>query len=79
MIYNCKIHVNGDKEELSTLFAHEMTARDRSSIKMVPESKGMCFEIQAKDAVALRATMNSITKLLSLWENGFIKRSPRKG
>lgn len=41
---------------------------DRSEYRIKKTGKGTEFEIKAKDSVALRAVLNSITKLLSVHE-----------
>ncbi|MBR9676190.1 hypothetical protein GOV05_04220 [Candidatus Woesearchaeota archaeon] len=40
----------------------------RSTYTINKQSGGLIFDIRAKDSVSLRATLNSITKLLTVYE-----------
>ncbi len=42
--------------------------KDRSELKVIAKEKKVIFEISASDATAFRATINSLTKMLSVVE-----------
>lgn len=65
---NAKISVQGDAEKLFECFKPEEMSFERSSFTINKREDGLDFEIAAKDAVALRATINSITQLLTVFE-----------
>ena len=64
-----EIRVNDEKRDLYKLFKDYEEKGTRSSIKIKNKNKDLIFAITAKDSVALRATLNSITKLLTAYEN----------
>ena len=57
-----------DPETLSKAFFSEKKMGDRSSFELKRKGKEAVFKIKAKDAVALRARLNSIVKLLQVYE-----------
>jgi len=69
MKFDAAIHVHEhNTEELYHTFKPEITKKDRSGFYIIKEKDHLTFKIQAKDSVALRATLNSITKLLTVFE-----------
>ena len=63
-----------DPDKLLKVFGPEVSKKDRSGFD-IKESKGkVTFLVSARDSVALRATLNSITKLLTVYEKakGFV-------
>jgi len=68
MKYVAKFSAKGDPEKLFECLAPEETSFDRSSFKVNKINKGVEFDIVANDAVALRATLNSISQLLIVFE-----------
>lgn len=70
MIYTAKIEVFEDPKKLVKCFGPELKKEkaDRSSFTIKKKSKSLIFDIKAKDSVALRATLNSITKLCTVYE-----------
>ncbi len=72
MNFKAEIKVYEDIDRLYELFYPEMederNKHDRSSFKMSKRKDHLLFVIEAKDAVALRATFNSLTKLLTVKE-----------
>ncbi len=62
------IVVNNDSELLYKCFKPEMNKWQRAEVKIKKNKNKLHFNIQAQDAVALRATLNSITGLLSVFE-----------
>ena len=68
-----KIFVNlsvSDKnpESIYKIFQPEISKKDRSGFSIVKEKDCIRFEVEAEDSIALRATLNSITKLLTVYE-----------
>lgn len=55
-------------EELYKIFQPEISKKDRSGFKLIRGKNNLKFIIESKDSVALRATLNSITKLLTVYE-----------
>lgn len=62
---NANIRIN---EDIFDCFAPEIAKRERSDFKINKIKEGLEFEVTAKDAVALRSTLNSIAKLLIVHE-----------
>ena len=68
MKLKAEISVNSDAELLYKCFEPEINKWQRAEIKIKKNKDSLHFNIQAEDAVALRATLNSITALLSVYE-----------
>ena len=68
MKLNAEIRVEGDPKELLACFEPELADKKRSNFKIKEGKDHIVFEIEAKDSVALRATMNGITKLITVYE-----------
>ncbi len=68
MDYSAKLSVKGDPDKLYDCLISEEISFDRSSFKIVKVVDGVEFNIKATDAVALRATFNSILQLLIIYE-----------
>jgi len=68
MNYSARIDVVGDQKSLLECFAPEGIKKERSSYALKKTKKGILFDIRAKDATALRATVNMITQLLAVYE-----------
>ena len=71
MNYESTILVNTEKpKDLLEIFEPELknSISDRSHYTIIEADKGLRFDIKAKDSVSLRATLNSITKLLTVYE-----------
>lgn len=70
--YESQIKVYGNPDKLYELFYPELNddrnRHGRSSFLMKKGKDHIIFEISAKDAVALRATFNSLSKLLAVEE-----------
>ncbi len=67
MKYSAKINVE-EGADLMKCFHPEKFEKERSSYKIKRIKNAIVFEIKARDIAALRATMNSITQLLSVYE-----------
>jgi tRNA threonylcarbamoyladenosine modification (KEOPS) complex Pcc1 subunit len=69
MKLNAEIKVYGNPEEIYACFEPELADKKRSNFKIIKKKDHLLFEIEADDSVALRATMNGITKLITVYEN----------
>jgi tRNA threonylcarbamoyladenosine modification (KEOPS) complex Pcc1 subunit len=65
---SAKLFVKGDPEKLFQCLVPEDTKFDRSGFNLKKMKDGLEFDVKAKDAVALRATLNSISQLLIVFE-----------
>ena len=55
-------------DELKELFNSFNETNDRVKVKLLKKNDDLIFNIEAKDSVALRSILNSITKLLTVYE-----------
>lgn len=62
------IKAYSDPEKLIKCFKPEEGKQKRSTYKTKKEKDHVLFEIKAEDSTALRSIMNSITKLLTIYE-----------
>jgi len=67
MKYSATIELEAD-EKLMQCFEPEDKVKNRSSYTITNDGSKIKFMIEAEDSVALRATLNTITKLLTVWE-----------
>ncbi|MBW3003378.1 hypothetical protein KY328_00850 [Candidatus Woesearchaeota archaeon] len=68
MKYEAVIKVIGDPEIISKAFMVEKGKFARSGFDIEKQSDSVRFVVVAEDPTALRATLNSITKLLTVFE-----------
>ncbi len=68
MKYLAEITVSGDIEKLYNCLLPEMHETERSSLLMEKADSGLKIKVHAKDAVALRAMLNSTAQMLSIFE-----------
>ena len=70
MIYSAKIRVYKNSDTIYRCFSSESKTlkTDRSDYTVKKYQDYIEFNIKAEDSVALRATLNSITKLLTVYE-----------
>ncbi len=68
MKYETELKVYGNTKKILECFKPEENKQDRSSFDIKEGDGYLIFNIQAEDSVALRATLNSITKLLTVYE-----------
>jgi tRNA threonylcarbamoyladenosine modification (KEOPS) complex Pcc1 subunit len=68
MRLNAQIKAFGSPEEIYGCFQPEQKEQDRSRFRIKKEKDGVLFLIESNDSIALRATLNSITKLLTVYE-----------
>lgn len=67
MKYSSTIELEAD-EKLIKCFEPEDKVKNRSSYTIVKDGNKIKFNVEAEDSIALRATLNTITKLLTVWE-----------
>ena len=65
-----KLFVDYDAEILEKIFSMEEKefSNERASYKVVLKDNCLEFDVQAKDSVALRSVLNTITKILTVYE-----------
>ena len=68
MKYTAELKAYGDVEKIFECFKPEVEEKNRSAFKITKKKDYVLFEIDAEDSVALRATLNSISKLLTVYE-----------
>ncbi len=68
MKYTAVIKANGNVEKIYKCFLSEIKKEDRSEVKIEKYKDYVEFKVSATDSVALRASLNSITKLLTVYE-----------
>ncbi|MFC1691025.1 KEOPS complex subunit Pcc1 [Nanoarchaeota archaeon] len=66
--YAAEILVEGQSKKLYDLLLPQITKRKRSTIIIKKTKKGVLLKITATDSVALRATLNGLTQLLTVYE-----------
>ncbi|MBW2992208.1 hypothetical protein KY345_03250 [Candidatus Woesearchaeota archaeon] len=67
ILANLTVYDN-DPEKIFRVFQPEISKKDRAGFEIIKEKNHIKFLVEAKDSVALRATLNSITKLLTVYE-----------
>jgi tRNA threonylcarbamoyladenosine modification (KEOPS) complex Pcc1 subunit len=67
MDYKAEITVSEDPENIQKCLEQEKISRERSSVSLEKEGDDLKIKVEAKDAVALRATMNAITQVLAVY------------
>ena len=68
MNYSVQINVQGNQKSLLECLSPEGIKKERSHYLLKKIKNGVRFDIKAKDATALRATVNMITQLLAVYE-----------
>ena len=69
MRYVSRIEAYGNPDKIIDCFNAEGEKKeDRSEISFEKKEDSVVFNVKAKDPVALRASLNSITKLLIVYE-----------
>ena len=68
MNYALDLKISDDSKALFECFQPEILKGDRATVDLKKKKDHLLFEIKAKDSVALRALINSITKLLTIHE-----------
>jgi tRNA threonylcarbamoyladenosine modification (KEOPS) complex Pcc1 subunit len=68
MNYAVTIEIKKDPETIQKLFLTEVSERQRSKFTISKKKNSILFEVKAKDATALKSTLNNITELLTVYE-----------
>ncbi|GEM_PF-5027445 len=68
MTYEATITVKGDIAALHRAIASEAREMERSSITITEDKGGLALRVSANDATALRASVNTVLKLLLVHE-----------
>lgn len=72
MDFTAQVIVRGDAEDIFKCIKPELhddsSSFDRASFTVQVKKGELVFDVKAKDSVALRATLNSITQLLTIYE-----------
>ncbi len=70
MSYKAKIIINKDVENIYNVFIPELKDSEHERFKFSIQKKHekLIFDIDAKDAVALRTVLNSLARLLIIYE-----------
>ena len=68
MNYEVDFKVFGDPKILYDCFKPEVLNGGRASVELKKTKECLLFKIKAKDSIALRAMLNSISKLLTVHE-----------
>ena len=68
MKLRASIKAYGKAKDIAACFNPEMQGKQRSNFTITENKDHIVFDIQAEDATALRATLNAITKLLTVYE-----------
>ena len=68
MKLKAEITIDNDVDLLYESFKPELKEWKRSTIKVKKNKDSLQFNIQAQDATSFRATLNSITGLLSVYD-----------
>ena len=68
MKYELELKAFNNPKILYDCFKPEILKGDRASVELKKKKKYLLFNIKAKDSIALRAMLNSISKLLAVYE-----------
>ena len=67
MDYKAEIKVSEDPENIQKCLVPEKITRDRSTLSLEKGDGFLKIRVEARDAVAFRATMNAVTQALSVY------------
>ena len=68
MKVKAEIIAEGDTEKLYKIFKPEEGKQKRAEYQIKKGDGCLIFEVEAEDSTAMRAILNSITKLLTIYE-----------
>lgn len=69
MNYSAEIRIREEPDKIyDYLLPETESKRDRSNFTLKKGDKEVIIDVKAKDAVAFRATINTITQLLSVFQ-----------
>ena len=66
MDYKAEIIVKEDPDKAYKCLLPEKISRERSSVSLEKGEESLKIRVEAKDAVAFRATMNAVTQALAV-------------
>jgi len=66
MDYTAEIIVKEDPDTAYKCLLPEKISRERSTLKLKKEKGALKITVEARDAVALRATLNAVTQVLAV-------------
>lgn len=67
MNYSAEIVVRENPDLILKCLLPESISRERSSVKAKKDGSDLKIEVEAKDAVAFRASINALTQLLAVY------------
>ena len=67
--YSLELKIKVDTIKLYQCFEAEKSKQNRSSLDIIKKEDHLLFKIDSKDIIALKATINSVIKLLEVEEN----------
>ena len=65
---NYKAEITIDNDQIYDAIKQEITQRSRTTEKITKKDGKTIISIESKDSTALRASLNSITKMCTVWE-----------
>lgn len=68
MKFSALLEIDGEAEKLVKAIGNEDSETKRSSLKIKQKDNKVEIKVSAEDAVAFRATLNSITQLLAVYQ-----------
>ncbi len=67
MDFKADITVRVDADKIYKCLLNEKISRERSSLDIKKTKEGLSIKVEARDAVALRATVNAVTQVLAVY------------
>lgn len=67
-MFTAEIVVHEGADNIRSIVKKELVDKDRAQVTLRKSGKKLVFSIKAKDATALKITLNSITKYLIIYE-----------
>jgi len=67
MNYKAEIKVSEDPENIQKCLEPEKVERERSKLSLENKEGILTIKIEAKDAVAFRATMNTVIQIMAVY------------
>lgn len=68
MDYTAEIIIREDPENVCRCLLPEKISRERSTLKLKKGKDSLTVVVEARDAVAFRATMNALTQALAVYQ-----------
>ena len=69
MIYKSSISIEDKEKKIYDIFKNLGEEQDRSIVEYEHDGENLLILVSATDSVALRASLNGVTKLLTVYEN----------